>query len=135
MGMRPLFSLFGMPDSKSQKRGKLLEGILNRLFEASDILVREAFRVTGEEGEGVVEQIDGAVEIDGYLYLVEMKWWKDHLGTAEVAPHLVKIYSRGHARGILISKSGYTQPAITTCREALSQRTVVCVSWKRSLYC
>lgn len=120
-----LFSLFRMPDSQSQKRGKLLEGILNRLFKASDILVREAFMLVGDEGEGIVEQIDGVVEIDGYLYLVEMKWWKDPLGTAEVSPHLVKIYGRGHAGGILISESGYTQPAITTCRDALSQRTVV----------
>jgi hypothetical protein len=32
-----LLSLFGMPDSQSQRRGKLLEGILNRLFKVSDI--------------------------------------------------------------------------------------------------
>jgi restriction system protein len=120
-----LFSLFGMPDSQRQKRGKLLEGILNRLFNFSGILIREAFEVVGDEGEGITEQIDGVVEIDGYLYLVEMKWWKDPLGTAEVSPHLVKVFNRGHAGGILVSKSGYTQPAIKTCTEALTQKIVV----------
>ena len=120
-----LFSLFGMPDSQSQKRGKLLEGILNRLFKASDILVREAFMLVGQEGEGIVEQIDGAVEIDGHLYLVEMKWWRERLGPPEVAPHLVKIYAREHAGGIFISNSGYTQSAINNCKEALSQKIVV----------
>lgn len=120
-----LYSLFSMPDNQSQKRGKLLEGVLNRLFEASNILVREAFELVGDEGEGIVEQIDGVVEIDGYIYLVEMKWWKKPLGTAEVSPHLVKIFNRGHAGGILISKSGYTEPAITTCKEALSQKIIV----------
>ncbi len=120
-----LFSLFAMPDNQSQKRGKLLETNLNRLFNASDILVREAFEVVGDEGEGIVEQIDGVVEIDGYLYLVEMKWWKKPLGKADVSPHLVNIFSRGHAGGILISASGYTKPAISVCKEVLSQKIIV----------
>jgi hypothetical protein len=120
-----LFSLFGMPGDQSHKRGKLLENILNRLFKAGDILIREAFEVVGDEGQGIVEQIDGVVEIDGYIYLVEMKWWKDPLGKIEVSPHLVNIFNRGHAGGILISKSGFTQPAIITCKEALSQKIVV----------
>lgn len=120
-----LSALFGMPGSQRQKRGKLLEGILNRLFSTSGILVREAFEVIGDEGEGVVEQVDGVVEMDGYLYLVEMKWWKDRLGTAEVSPHLVRVFNRGHAGGILISNSGYTQPAVKTCTEALTQKIIV----------
>jgi hypothetical protein len=37
------------------------------------MLVREAFTVKGEAGEGIIEQIDGAVEIKGDVYLVEMK--------------------------------------------------------------
>lgn len=120
-----LFSLFGIPDNQSQKRGKLLESILNRLFQADDILIREAFEIVGQENEGVVEQIDGVVEIDGYIYLVEMKWWKEKLGTADVSPHLVKVFNRGHAGGILISNSGYTKPAVSTCKDALSQKIIV----------
>lgn len=120
-----LFALFGIPDNQSQKRGKLLESVLNRLFDFSDILIREAFELVGDEGEGITEQIDGVVEIDGYLYLVEMKWWKDPLGTAEVSPHLVKVFNRGHAGGVLISNSGYTRPAIKTCKEALTQKIIV----------
>ena len=38
---------------------------------------------------------------------------------------LVKVFNRGHAGGILISNSGFTQPAITTCKDALSQRIIV----------
>jgi restriction system protein len=120
-----LFALFGIPDDQSQKRGKLLESVLNRLFDSGGILVREAFELVGGEGEGITEQIDGVVEIDGYLYLVEMKWWKDPLGTAEVSPHLVKVFNRGHAGGVLISNSGYTRPAIKTCKEALTKKIVV----------
>jgi restriction system protein len=120
-----LFALFGVPDDERRKRGKLLEDVLNRLFKAEDILVREAFELVGEEGEGVIAQIDGVVEIDGYLYLVEMKWWSKPLGKIEVSPHLVNIFNRGHVGGILISASGYTDPAITVCKEALSQKVIV----------
>lgn len=118
-----LFSLFGISDSR--KRGTLLEGILNRLFEANGILIREAFELIGEDGEGTIAQIDGVIEINGHLYLVEMKWRSKPLGKAEVSPHLVNVFNRGHAGGILISASGYTRPAVVTCKQALTHKTIV----------
>ncbi len=119
---RDLCSLFGA--TNPHKRGKQSEKILNRLFRTDGLSVREDFTVVGCEGEGIVEQIDGVVDIHKHFYLVEMKWWKDPLGRAEVSEHLVRIYHRGQARGIFISESGYSDPAIQVCREAL-QRTVV----------
>jgi len=118
-----LFALFNQPNA--YKRGKDLEGILNRLFDAAGILVKEAFTMRGNEGEGIVEQIDGVVEIDTHLYLVEMKWWNERLGPGDVSQHLVRVFYRGHARGIFISNSGYTPAAINTCREALQKSVVV----------
>lgn len=120
---RDLFSLFNEQDKR--KRGKALESVLNRLFKASDILVREAFTLTGDQGEGVVEQIDGVVEVDGELYLVEMKWLGKPVGVGDVSQHLVRIFNRGHARGIFISASDYTEPAIRTCRDSLSRAVIV----------
>jgi len=120
-----LYRLFSETDP--HRRGKALEGVLNGLFQAHDILVREAFVVTGDNGEGVIEQIDGAVEIDGRIYLVEMKWWDKLLGRAEVSPHLVSVYSRGEAGGIFISNSGYHDSAVAEYKTALTQRTVILV--------
>ena len=108
-----------------QKRGKALEGVLKRLFAVSTILVREAFTLRGDQGEGVIEQIDGVVEIGGALYLVELKWLKDRVGRPDVSEHLVRVFSRSCARGIFISVSGYTEPAVTTCKEALQKAVVV----------
>lgn len=122
---KDLFSLFSIPDAQSQKRGKLLESVLNRLFKYDGILIQEAFEVVSEPGKGISEQIDGVIEIDGFIYLVEMKWWKNPIGKAEVSPHLVNIFTRGHTGGIIISNSGFTQPAIETCKEALTQKVVV----------
>lgn len=120
-----LFSLFSIPDNQSQKRGKLLEGILNRLFKSSGILVKEAFELVDTKAGGIIEQIDGVIEIDGYIFLVEMKWWKEPLGKQDISPHLVNVFNRGHAGGIMISSSGYTEPAIATCKEALTQKTII----------
>lgn len=119
-----LYALFGQQDA--HKRGKALEAVLNELFGCFDVLVREAFTVKGERGEGVIEQIDGLIEFEGYPYLVEMKWWNAPIGIADVAPHLVRVFSRsGHVRGLFISYTDYTHPAIAQCREALSQGRVV----------
>lgn len=120
---RDLFSLFSEVDP--QKRGKALEGVLNRFFSAAGVLVREAFTLKGAPGQGVIEQIDGVVEIDGQLYLVEMKWWKDPLDNGDVAQHLVRVFNRGHARGIFISASHYTASALAVCKESLQKAVVV----------
>jgi hypothetical protein len=122
-----LFALFAEPDA--HKRGKALEAVLNSLFAAYGILVKEAFTVKGHCGEGVIEQIDGLIDVDGQLYLVELKWWNTPLGTADVSPHIVRVFARGgQARGLLVSYSEFTEPAIATCREALAGGAVIVLS-------
>jgi restriction system protein len=117
------YRLFGQIDP--HERGKLLEGALNRLFGSVGILVREAFSRVATPGEGVVEQIDGVIELDGEIYLVEMKWLKGAVGVAEVSQHLVRVFTRDATRGIFISYTDYTSGAITTCKEALSKAVIV----------
>lgn len=58
------------------------------------------------------------------LYLVEMKWHAAKIGTAEISQHLVRVFNRGGARGIFIASEGYTEAAVTTCRESLGQITI-----------
>ncbi|MGA2585770.1 MAG: restriction endonuclease [Candidatus Aminicenantales bacterium] len=120
---KDFYALFG--ESNPQQRGKKLEDVLNRLFKTSGILVRDSFNRVASTGEGILEQIDGVVEIDREIYLVEMKWWDKPLGIGEVSQHLVRVFSRKGARGFLISYSGYTEPAIAVCKESLSQMVVI----------
>ncbi|MCL2723747.1 MAG: restriction endonuclease [Polyangiaceae bacterium] len=108
-------------------RGLQLEKVLNDLFKSFGILVRESFRRYGEAGEGVVEQIDGVIELSSDIYLVEIKWYSDPIGTDKVAPHMVRVFGRGAARGILISASGFTDPAVTMVRESLRQAPFILV--------
>jgi len=122
-----LFGLFA--EANAHKRGKVLEGVLNSLFAVCGILVREAFTIKGRCGEGVIEQIDGLVELDGQLYLVELKWWNSALGTGDVSQHIVRVFNRGgQVRGLFISYSEFTEPAVTTCRDALAGGAVVVLS-------
>lgn len=119
-----LYGLFGEPDA--HKRGKALEGVLNELFACHDVLVRQSFTIRGKCSEGIIEQIDGLIEISGHSYLVEMKWWNAPLGVNEVAPHLVRVFGRGgQARGLFVSYTAFTAPAITECRNALAGGAVI----------
>jgi restriction system protein len=117
------YKLFG--ETNPQKRGKALEGALNSLFESYGILIKDSFTCRNAEGEEVIEQVDGSIDIDGHVYLVEMKWWNKPIGRAEISTNLVRLFSRADARGIFISNSEFTGPAIDTVREALNKK--VCV--------
>jgi hypothetical protein len=122
---KELFSLFG--DTNPHRRGKSLEGVLNNLFRTYDVLVAEDFRRKGGDG-GIEEQIDGVIEIDTQMFLVEMKWWDSPLGPTEVSQHLNRVMLRSGVSGIFISSSDYTPAAITMCRDFLQQRVLVLCS-------
>ncbi|GAB6053106.1 restriction endonuclease [Magnetospira thiophila] len=117
------YGLFGT-SMTPQIRGKKLETALNNLFDAYGILVQEAFHLVGDAGEGIVEQIDGVIELRGALYFVEMKWYQSAVGKAEISEHLVRLISRAEARGIFISASDYTEPAIHVSREFLQHKVI-----------
>jgi restriction system protein len=120
---KEFYSLFSIENP--QERGKKLEGVLNTLFSIYGILVREAFTRKGDNGEGIIEQIDGVIEIDNQIYLVEMKWKKDKIGSEDIFAHLGRIYHRTSAQGIFISASGYSESGIISAREALTNKAIL----------
>lgn len=114
------YGLFG-PSVDPQKRGKALEGVLNRFFKHGGIGIREAFTVTCDENGKPLEQIDGVIEIDRRFYLVEMKWEQDKTDVPRMGQHLNRVFMRcrsGDIRGMYISYAGYTESAIITARDA-----------------
>ena len=112
-------------ESDHQKRGRTLESILNDLFRNFDILIKESFTLSGSHGEGVLEQIDGAVELNGQIFLVEIKWWDKPLAASDVAHHIRCIFTRAGAGGILITASALTMSAEAAIRDALQNRVHV----------
>lgn len=118
-----LVALFGM-DDRPQERGKLLEAVLNDLFRAYGIHVREDFRRKDPDTSVVVEQLDGVIELNGQLHLVEMKWLNSPVGMGEFMPHLGRLFLRANAHGIFIATNGYAASVVSECRNALSQKTM-----------
>ncbi len=106
------------------QRGKAFEALMNRLFEHERIDVRSAFTLKVDQ-VGVVEQIDGVIEIAGDLYLVEAKWWSEKLGPGDIAQHQVRVFNRGQVRGIFIVEPGYTDAAILSTKESLGKAIFV----------
>lgn len=118
-----LFALFR--ETNAQKRGKDLEKVLNGYFKEYQISVREDFKRTGEQGDGIIEQIDGIIELDNSIYLVEMKWKKDSIGSDDIYAHLGRIYHRANAHGLFISASGYSPSGISAAQEALIKNALL----------
>lgn len=110
-----LNNLFSEDDRR--KRGTALESVLNDLFATEGILIRESFTLRSEEGHPV-EQIDGALEVDGSAYLVEIKWWGESVEINAMSRHLVRVYRRSEVRALFISASGFTWPAVEESERA-----------------
>jgi restriction system protein len=98
-----------------QQRGKQLETALNNLFAAYDVSISRAFHGVGEAGEGIIEQVDGGIE---------MKWYREPVGRPQISEHLVRLMGRDQARGFVISASDFTDPAIHVTREFLQQKVM-----------
>jgi len=63
--------------------------------------------------------------LDGEIYLVEMKWLSSPVGVDEIAPHFVRVFFRNAARGIFISASGFSDPAVKQSTDALGKMVSV----------
>ena len=49
-----------------------------------EILIQEDFKRIDSDGAGTIEQIDGVIEFDASIFLVEMKWHKDPIGVEKI---------------------------------------------------
>lgn len=89
------------------ERGFAFEHFLNELFEAFKLNPRNSFRLTGE-------QIDGSLELDGEIYLIEAKWESKQIGLQDLLIFHGKITGKATwSRGIFVSYSGFTEEALT----------------------
>lgn len=110
--------------SNPQLRGKALETVLNELFSFFKIGIRESFCIADEETGKIYEQIDGTIELNNYLTLVEMKWEHAPIGVNPVSRFMTRLFVRSNVDGIMISYSSFTDTALPIVKEGLSQRTV-----------
>jgi hypothetical protein len=93
------------------KAGLALEQLLNRLFEVFQLRPRQPFRVIGE-------QIDGSFELDGQIYLLEVKWEAHPLSEAPLLAFRGKIEGKASfTRGVFVAINGIS----TQARDAITR--------------
>lgn len=113
-----------------QERGKKLEKVLNEIFAYFNIGIKEDFVVYDDETGKNYEQIDGVVEINHYLTLIEMKWEKTPIGADKVGRFMSRLLVRKNVDGIIISYSSFTETAIPTAKDALAISVLALVDLK-----
>lgn len=90
-----------------QTRGFKFEKFLNDLFSVFGLKPRQSFKLVGE-------QIDGSIELDNEIYLIEAKWHDSQISADELYVFSSKIERKSDwTRGLFISFSGFTEDGIT----------------------
>ena len=121
-----IMNLFSI--NNPQQRGRELEQSLNNLFGFFEIGVHESFSIYDDESGKCYEQIDGVVELNNYLTLVEIKWEQLPIGSDKVCRFISRIFMRANVDGIIISYSGFTETGIKNANDALSQKVVTLIN-------
>jgi hypothetical protein len=88
-----------------QRRGYLLQDLLNRLFDIHEVPVVRAF--TRNEG---AEQIDGAFKLEGWHYIVECRWRERLADIRQLDGLLGQVNRSGkQTMGLFLSINGWSE--------------------------
>jgi hypothetical protein len=112
-----LYTLNGNPLA----RGKLLEDVFNQIFALGEISIGCPFERRRDENGTPTEQVDGVIELDSSLYLVEVRWEELPIGLTDIQKHLELLSSGDEAsptKGIIISFASFTEQAIDAAKQA-----------------
>lgn len=108
--------------SPPQWRGLRFERLFYEIFEKDEILLEKSYR--NEDGS---QQIDGAVEINRRIFLVEVKWEESStLAASKLYSFLGKINSKIEGTlGIFISYNELTENFIYSARAGIKQNCII----------
>lgn len=97
----------------AQRRGYLLEHLMNQLFSIFDIRTRDSFR---RNGQG--EQIDGGFQVNGWYYLVECRWRKKPADIGDLDGLSGKVRRSGkQTMGLFFSMNGWSENVIPLLKQ------------------
>lgn len=104
--------------SDHQNRGYALERLLAGLFRLNELEYTGSYRTE-------TDQVDGAVTLDAFTYLVEAKWCQAAIADSEIGAFNHKIERRIDAtRGLFISMSGFRKETLDLFRRAKDNRLI-----------
>ncbi len=87
-------------------RGYAFEQFLNQLFSVHGLQPRQSFKLKGE-------QIDGAIDFNSEIYLLEARWRDQQTGAGDLLSFHAKVSGKAAwSRGVFISYSGFTNDGL-----------------------
>ncbi|GAB6168475.1 hypothetical protein JCM1393_09350 [Clostridium carnis] len=101
-----------------QKRGYLFEEFLKELCLVEGIQMSEAFKITGE-------QIDGVIKYDGENYIVEAKWTDNLSASDSLYQFAYKVDGKMYGRGLFISVNGFSKDSVNALVMGKSVKTIL----------
>ncbi|AZU62562.1 hypothetical protein [Neobacillus mesonae] len=109
-----MFDEMAKTKDNPQKKGYLLEQLVNMLFQLYDIALLESFR---RNNGG--EQIDGAFKLDGWHYIVEMKWTNQLTDMSQLDSLYGKVARSGkQTMGLFISINGWSTNVVPLMKQS-----------------
>ena len=126
-----MFDECALPNQNAQKRGYLLQDLLNRLFAAFEIPVHPSF--TRNEG---AEQIDGAFHIDGWFYLTECRWRQEPSNGRDLDGFQGQLSRSGkQTMGLFLSINGWSENVPSCSNKTPRSRLSLCMAMTYERFC
>ncbi|MGH1516564.1 hypothetical protein [Chryseobacterium sp. JK1] len=105
-----------------QQRGRDFEELINNVFQDEGVLLKKGFHSSDRKSE----QIDGAIEIDNRIFLIETKWVKSKLAASDLFSFIGKIENKFFGTlGIFISKEKLSENFINALNKGRRQVVIV----------
>lgn len=120
--MVKLDDLINISSKMKQQRGRDFEDLLNDVFASETILLSKGYHSSDHKSE----QIDGAVEHNNRIFLVEMKWVESNLAASALYAFIGKIENKfSGTLGIFISKKVLSDNFINALNKGRRQSVIV----------
>lgn len=105
-----------------QSRGRDFEALINDVFKDENILLRRGYHTHDNRAE----QIDGAVEIDGKVLLIETKWVESNLAASDLFAFIGKIENKFVGTlGVFISREKLSENFVNALSKGRRQSVII----------
>jgi hypothetical protein len=106
-------------ESDKQKRGYALEKLLTGMFRLAELDYHGSYKTE-------TDQIDGAVTLDAFTYLIEARWRQKPAADGDLGGFVHKVERRIDAtRGLFISMAGFRSETVDLFRRSKDNRLVL----------